>query len=146
MKTPKKKHNHFYLQTINNFHTISSRRTMLRITCWRIDSSCHHRCRFASSMNVGGVLNYPTLNKIPTVRQLFESDKPNVVRKPAVRSKTKAEKDAADINKCEMDLVKNLAELVISSENDFNKNNKAPMPTQNVMEKPPILWFYVDPH
>jgi hypothetical protein len=41
--------------------------------------------------------------------------------------------------------------FVISSENDFNKNNKAPMPVmqmpaQNVMEKPPILWFYVDPH
>jgi hypothetical protein len=101
-----------------------------------------------SSMNAGGVLNYPPLKEIPTVRQLFESD---VVRKPAGRSKTKAEKDAAEISKFEMDLVKNVTELVISSENDFNKNNKAPMPVmqmpaQNVMEKPPILWFYVDQH
>jgi hypothetical protein len=45
-----------------------------------------------SSMNAGGVLNYPPLKEIPTVRQLFESDKPNVVTKPAGRSKTKAEK------------------------------------------------------
>jgi hypothetical protein len=95
------------------------------------------------------VLNYRSLKEIPTVRQLFESDKPNVVRKPACRSKTKAEKDAVDISKYEMDLVKNLT-VVISSKNDFYKNNKASMPVmqmpaQNLIEKPP-MWFYVDPH
>ncbi|KAG5671077.1 hypothetical protein PVAND_001291 [Polypedilum vanderplanki] len=113
-------------------------------------------------------------------RQLFESDQINTIKPststicPKAANKENAEK--VDMYKFESDLVKNLTDLVYSSESDFNKlanSNKSPtqsalpsLPpisvhlqaninnnngvnaacTSNSVERPPIYWFYIDPH
>lgn len=109
-------------------------------------------------------------------RQLFESEQSNIGKSSFSSNRSKvSDKESGqkvDLKKFEIDLVKNLTDLVHSSESDFNKianSNKLlsqsafpPLPpinanvsiqlanantaASNSFDRPPIYWFYIDPH